>query len=51
MCPGAPLARLLLQEVLRQLTQKTARLELTGEIEMTRWPEYGPLSVPLRASS
>ena len=47
MCPGAPLARLLLQEVLRQLTSKTGKLTLTGDIEMTRWPEYGPLSVPL----
>lgn len=40
---GAPLARMLLQEVLRQLTARTARLEQVGEIEMTRWPEYGPL--------
>lgn len=43
MCPGAPLARMLLQEVLRQLTARTGRLEQVGEIEMTRWPEYGPL--------
>lgn len=50
MCPGAPLARLLLREVLRQLATKTGRLELTGEIEMTRWPEYGPLSVSFIAT-
>jgi cytochrome P450 len=50
MCPGAPLARLLLQEVLRQLTAKTRDLTLTGDIEMTRWPEYGPLSVPLKVT-
>lgn len=43
MCPGAPLARQLLQEVLRQLTAKTVQLTLVGEIETTRWPEYGPL--------
>ena len=49
MCPGAPLARALLCEVLRQLTAKTTRLELTSEIEMTRWPEYGPLSAHFRA--
>lgn len=49
MCPGAPLARLLLREVLRQLTAKTVRLELTREIEMTRWPEYGPLRAEVRA--
>ncbi len=47
MCPGAPLARVLLAEVLRQLVAKTARLNLTGPLEMTRWPEYGPLAVPL----
>ena len=50
MCPGAPLARLLLQEVLRQLAAKTRDLTLTGDIEMTRWPEYGPLSVPLKVT-
>lgn len=48
MCPGAPLARLLLADVLRQMTGRTRRLELTGPVEMTRWPEYGPLCVPLR---
>ncbi|MFV0245169.1 MAG: cytochrome P450 [Qingshengfaniella sp.] len=48
MCPGAPLARLMLVEVLRQLTAKTTVLELAGDLEMTRWPEYGPLKVPLR---
>lgn len=49
-CPGAPLARLLLREVLLQLTAKTAKLELAGDIEMTRWPEYGPLRVDLRVT-
>ncbi|MGR3452354.1 cytochrome P450 [Pseudooceanicola sp.] len=50
MCPGAPLARLLLQEVLRQLTTRTARLTLTAEVEMTRWPEYGPLRAVFNAT-
>ncbi|MCB1395728.1 MAG: cytochrome P450 [Rhodobacteraceae bacterium] len=48
MCPGAPLARVLLEEVLRQIVTRTRRLELAGNVEMTRWPEYGPLAVPLR---
>lgn len=48
MCPGAPLARVLLREVLRQLTAKTGRLTLIGEIDMTRWPEYGPLKAVFR---
>ncbi len=43
MCPGSPLARLLLREVLRQITAKTGHLTLTSDIDMTRWPEYGPL--------
>ena len=48
MCPGAPLARLLLAVTLQRIVTRTSRLELTGEVEMTRWPEYGPLTVPLR---
>ena len=48
MCPGAPLARLLLQEVLRQLTGKIGRFEQVNDIEMTRWPEYGPLKAVFR---
>lgn len=51
MCPGAPLARMLLAEVLRQIAARTVRLELAGPVEMTRWPEYGPLSVPLRVQA
>ncbi|MFV0386571.1 hypothetical protein [Paracoccus sp. (in: a-proteobacteria)] len=47
MCPGAPLARMMLREVLLQLTPNCERLTITGPLEMTRWPEYGPLSVPL----
>ncbi|HPD91267.1 MAG: cytochrome P450 [Rhodobacter sp.] len=48
MCPGAPLARVLLAEVLHQIVTKSRRLVLNGPLEMTRWPEYGPLTVPLR---
>lgn len=49
MCPGAPLARVLLRETLLQLTQKTERLEQVGPLEMTNWPEYGPLSASFHA--
>jgi cytochrome P450 len=48
MCPGAPLARILLREVLRQLTTGTKTLALIGDIGMTRWPEYGPLRAVFR---
>lgn len=47
MCPGAPLARVQLRVVLEELIARTSRIELDGEIEMTRWPEYGPLRVPV----
>lgn len=50
MCPGAPLARLLLREVLLQFTAKITRFEQISPIEMTRWPEYGPLSVSFRVA-
>lgn len=51
MCPGAPLARVLLEEVLRQITAKVTRFTLLQAPEMTRWPEYGPLSVHLALES
>jgi len=50
MCPGAPLARILLRETLLQLVTKTSLLEQVGGIEMTNWPEYGPLSVSFRVT-
>lgn len=37
-----------LEELPRQIVTRTRRLHLAGAVEMTRWPEYGPLGVPLR---
>lgn len=48
MCPGAPLARLLLEVAIGGIVQRTKRIEIIGEITMTNWPEYGPLAVPVR---
>ena len=48
MCPGAPLARLLLNVAIEGIVRRTSRLEIAGEITMTSWPEYGPLAVPVR---
>lgn len=48
MCPGAPLARLLLEVAIAGIVERTKRIEITGEMTMTNWPEYGPLSVPIR---
>jgi cytochrome P450 len=47
MCPGAPLAKLQLRIVLEEIVARISRIELDGAIEMTRWPEYGPLRVPV----
>ncbi len=47
-CAGESLARLMLQVSLEELLRRTSSLELDGEVEMTRWPEWGTLTVPLR---
>lgn len=46
-CPGAPLARLQLEVALEELVKRTRRLTITGPMQMTNWPEYGPLTVPI----
>lgn len=51
MCPGAPLAKVQLRVVLEELVARTTAISLVGPIEMTRWPEYGPLRVPVRLSA
>ncbi|MGD2167617.1 MAG: cytochrome P450 [Gammaproteobacteria bacterium] len=48
MCPGAPLARLLLEIAIEGIVNRTTRIGIAGEMTMTNWPEYGPLSVPIR---
>jgi cytochrome P450 len=48
MCPGAPLARLLLDVAIEGIVRRTRRIEIAGEMTMTNWPEYGPLAVPIK---
>jgi cytochrome P450 len=48
MCPGAPLARLLLELAIEGIVRRMHGIEIVGEMTMTNWPEYGPLSVPIR---
>jgi cytochrome P450 len=48
MCPGAPLARLLLNVAIEGLVRRARRIEIAGEMTMTNWPEYGPLAVPIK---
>ena len=47
MCPGAPLARLLLEIAIEGIVNRTRRIAIKGDMTMTDWPEYGPLSVPV----
>jgi cytochrome P450 len=47
-CAGEPLARLMLQVTLEEFLARTSTIELCGDVKMTRWPEWGTLSVPLR---
>ena len=32
----------------RRSSERTKGFEITGQIDMTRWPEYGPLTVPMK---
>ena len=50
-CPGLHLGRMELRVALEELLAATPRgFELAGDIAMSRWPEIGPLVVPLRFS-
>lgn len=50
-CAGESLARLMLQVTLEELLSRTGTIELDGEPVMTRWPEWGTLSVPMRVTA
>ncbi|HKU37484.1 MAG TPA: cytochrome P450 [Polyangiales bacterium] len=47
-CPGEQLARLELRVFLEELLARTQSFELTGPMELSVWPEYGPRRLPLR---
>jgi cytochrome P450 len=47
-CPGAGLGRLQIRVAMEEILKRTRGFEITGQIDMTRWPEYGPLTVPLK---
>ena len=46
-CAGAPLGRLMLQVTLEELLRRARVKGLSGEVVMTRWPEWGVLSAPV----
>lgn len=47
-CAGAGLVRLEMRIFLEELLKRTTALALDGELEMTRLPELGPTSTPVR---
>jgi len=47
-CPGEQLARLELRVFLEELLSRTESFELAGPVELARWPEYGPKTLPVR---
>ncbi len=47
-CAGMPLARMLLRVTLEELLRRARITGVVGEVVMTRWPEWGALSAPVR---
>lgn len=47
-CAGIPLAKQMLRISLEEMLTQTSKFEVNGEIIMTRWAEWGVLSLPLR---
>jgi cytochrome P450 len=47
-CPGAHMGRMLLRIALEELLRRTRGFEIAGNIQPTRFPEIGAMSVPLR---
>lgn len=47
-CPGAPLARMMFSYTLEEFLKRTKKFTLNGTIKMTKWAEWGVLSLPLR---
>lgn len=50
-CPAAALARLELMVGTQALLAKTKSFELSGEVVMTDWLEFGPSSTPIRVEA
>lgn len=49
-CPGAPLARIILNHTLYELLSRTKSIELNGEVKMSRWPEWGVTSAQIKVT-
>jgi cytochrome P450 len=46
-CAGMPLARMMLRVTLEELLKRARIRGVTGEVVMTRWPEWGVLSASI----
>jgi cytochrome P450 len=46
-CAGMPLARMMLRVTLEELLKRAQILGVSGEVVMTRWPEWGALFAPV----
>lgn len=49
-CPGVHLGRMQLRVALEEILGSTSAFDLDGPVTVSRWPEIGALSVPLRFS-
>lgn len=47
-CAGQGIAMLMLTASLEAFAEHAAGFEVAGDIVMTKWPEYGPLRLPVR---
>ncbi|HQS70116.1 MAG: cytochrome [Novosphingobium sp. 28-62-57] len=47
-CPGVHLGRMQLRVMLEEILAATREFDLDGPVTVSRWPEIGALSVPLR---
>ena len=47
-CAGAALARLMLKVTFEEILTRTRGFDIVGEVTMTKWPEIGPLTAPVR---
>ena len=50
MCAGRGIALVMITATLEMFVQNIETFEITGPVPMTTWPEYGPLSVPVRVT-
>lgn len=48
-CAGVDMGRMEIRVTLQELLARTSSFTIDGPIGMTRWPEFGPRSLPLRA--